>query len=107
MGYSGDCDFYLNKDMNYHNMEENKMNFFDAETAKERSIHVQSGMLQNELEFIYEKINESINKGLRECNFYDKNFSKQAEEYLTDKGFDVKHFYGDQRDPCNETTISW
>lgn len=98
---------YLNKDMNYHDIEEIKMNFFDANTAKERSVNIQSGMLQNELEYIYKKINNSINKGERECTFSDENFSSQAEDFLKDKGFKVSHFYGDQRDPCNETTISW
>lgn len=97
--------WYFNKDMN--NVEEYKNNFFDAQTAKEWSIHVQSGQLKNELEYIYKEINNSINKGERECTFSNKNFSSQAENFLKDKGFKVSHFYGDQRDPANDTTISW
>ena len=82
-------------------------NFFDAQTAKERSIHIQSGALQEELDYIYKEINKSINSGKRSYSFYDKYISKQAEDFLKEKGFKIEHFYGDQRDPCNETTINW
>ena len=104
--YKENMNDYLTKDMGYYDLNINK-NFFDAQTAKQRSIHIQSGALQDELNFIYAEINKSINKGNCECNFTDKNFSKQAEDFLKEKGFTINHFYGDQRDPCNETTISW
>jgi hypothetical protein len=82
-------------------------NFFTATEAKERSIAISSGRLEEELEHIYEKINEAINLGKTEVTLYDQTVSSQAKEFLLNKGFKVSWFGGDQRDPCNDTTISW
>ena len=82
-------------------------NFFTATEAKERSIAISSGKLEEELEHIYEKINDAINHGKTEVTLYDKTISLQAKEFLLNKGFKVSWFGGDQRDPCNDTTISW
>ena len=82
-------------------------NFFTAKEAKERSTAISSGMLEEELEHIYEKINEAINLGKNEVIFYDHSISTLAKEFLLNKGFKVSWFGGDQRDPCNDTTISW
>ena len=38
---------------------------------------------------------------------YNHTVSAQAKEFLLNKGFKVSWFGGDQRDPCNDTTISW
>ena len=81
--------------------------FFDAQTAKERSVRIQSGALKDELKSIYMEINKAINAGDRSISKSDWFISKQAEDFLKSKGFEIKHFYGDQRDPYNETTITW
>ena len=98
---------YLNKDMGYHELNINMDNFFDAQTAKERSIHVQSGALQDELTSIYKYINNAINNGKFSCDFEDKFFTEQALDFLKKQGYKIEYFYGDQRDPCNITTIKW
>ena len=82
-------------------------NFFTAKEAKERSTAISSGRLEQELEHIYEKINEAISLGKNEVIFYDHSISTLAKEFLLNKGFKVSWFGGDQRDPCNDTTISW
>lgn len=84
-------------------------NFFTAEEAKERSAVNLSNKIEQELEFIYEKINESINGGHTRYVFYHKIFSDEAVEFLKMKGFNVSVFMGDPRDPypSNDTTISW
>ncbi len=82
-------------------------NFFTATEAKERSIAISSGKLEEELEHIYEEINKAINLGKTEVTFYDKTISSQAKEFLLNKGFKVSWFGGDQRDPANDTTIFW
>jgi len=84
-------------------------NFFTAEEAKERSTANLSNKIEQELEFIYEKINESINDGHTRYVFYHKLFSDEAVEFLKRKGFNVSVFMGDPRDqyPSNDTTISW
>lgn len=82
-------------------------NFFTATEAKERSIAISSGKLEEELEHIYEDINKAINLGKTEVTLYNHTVSAQAQEFLLNKGFKVSWFGGDQRDPCNDTTISW
>ena len=82
-------------------------NFFTAKEAKERSTAISSGRLEQELEHIYEKINEAIGFGKTEVIFYNKSISSQAKEFLLNKGFKVSWFGGNQLDPCNDTTISW
>lgn len=81
--------------------------FFTATEAKERSTAISSGRLEKELEHIYEKINDAINLGKTEVTLYDHTVSAQAQEFLLNKGFKVSWWGGDQRDPCNDTTISW
>lgn len=85
----------------------NNAYFFDAQTAKERSVRIQSGALQDELKSIYTEIQKAINVGDRSISKEGWFISTQAEDFLKNKGFNVEHFYGDQRDPFNETTISW
>lgn len=81
--------------------------FFTATEAKERSTAINSSRLEEELEHIYEKINNAINHGKTEIVLYDKKISNQAQEFLLNKGFKVSWWGGCQRDPCNDTTISW
>lgn len=85
----------------------NNAYFFDAQTAKERSVRIQSGALQDELKSIYTEIQKAINAGDRSISKEDWLISTQAEDFLKNKGFGIKHFYGDQRDSFNETTITW
>lgn len=85
----------------------NNKDFFDAQIAKERSIRIQSGALEDELKSIYMEINKAINAGDRSITKNDWFISEQAGDFLKNKGFEIKHFYGDQRDPYNETTIAW
>lgn len=82
-------------------------NFFTATEARERTIAIISGRLEEELEHIYEKINEAISLGKNEVILYNTSISAQAQDFLFNKGFKVSWFGGDQRDPCNDTTISW
>lgn len=81
--------------------------FFTATEAKERTTAIISGRLEQELENIYNKINEAIGFGKTEVILYNKSISAQAQDFLLNKGFKVSWFGGDQRDPCNDTTISW
>ena len=82
-------------------------NFFTAAEAKERSNTINNSNIECELEFIYKKIHEYVNKGKTECTFYNKSFSQEANEFLESKGFKVSWWGGSQRDPANDTTISW
>ena len=82
-------------------------NFFTATEAKERSVAISSGKLEEELEHIYEEINKAISLGKTEVILYNTSISAQAQDFLFNKGFKVSWFGGDPRDPYNDTTISW
>ena len=82
-------------------------NYFTAKEAKERSTAIINGRVNQEIEDIYEKINEAINLGKYKVILYDHTISAQAQELLLNKGFKVSWWGGCQRDPCNDTTISW
>jgi len=40
-------------------------------------------------------------------DYYGKVMSPEVIQELKYKGFKIKEFHGDQRDPCYDITISW
>lgn len=81
--------------------------FFTAKEAKERSKSISNAKLEKELKHIYGRMNDAIQLGMTSYTFIDEKISEQAKEFLLNKGFKVSWFEGDQRDPCNDTIVSW
>ena len=86
---------------------EGEQKYFTAQEARAVSKEVSSQMMNNELNWVYEKINNARFSGDTSVTFYNKDLMKSTKEFLKNKGFDISHFYGDQRDPANDITISW
>ena len=104
-------DYYKNlfKDtFNKKNMRiEGEDKYFSAEDARKVSDEVIKGKVESELDWIYKLINEARFEGKRAITFSNKSIFGSTKEFLESKGFKVTHFYGDQRDPADDTTISW
>ena len=81
--------------------------YFSAKDARKVSEELRESKIRDELDFIYDNINEARFKGLNNVTIYDKSFSKATTEFLKSKGFKVEYFYGCQWDPANDTIISW
>ena len=101
MSYEGDWDVIPKK----VKIEEQK--YFTAQEAREVSNEIVSNKMNDELDWIYDLINEARFKGKYEITFSNKSLMKSTKEFLKTKGFKISHFYGDQRDPADDTTISW
>ena len=86
---------------------EGEQKYFTAKEAREVSDEINSENMKHELDWIYNLINEARFKGKHEVTFSNKSLMKSVSEFLKAKGFEISHFYGDQRDPANDTTISW
>ena len=86
---------------------EGEQKYFTAQEAREVSNEVSSQMMKNELNYIYGRINDARFNGDTSVTFSNKDFMKSTKEFLKYKGFEISHFYGDQRDPANDITISW
>ena len=81
--------------------------YFTAEEAKVRSTTINNNKLDQEIDFIYEKIQNAVEQGESNVVLYNKKISKEAKKFLFNKGFKVSWWGGSQRDPCNDTKISW
>lgn len=81
--------------------------YFSASEAREVSNEIANNLMNEELDWIYELINEARFDGKREVTFSNKTLRKSTKEFLISKGFKISYFYGDQRDPADDTTISW
>ena len=85
----------------------NDIKYFTAEEAREISDAINSDRMKDELDWIYNLINEARFECKHEVTFSDKTLMKATSEFLKAKGFKISYFFGDQRDPANDTTISW
>ncbi len=81
--------------------------YFTAEEARKVSDNILSDTIKKELDYIYNKIDIARNNGQRSISFFDESFCERTKEFLKEKGFNVNQYYGDQRDPYLEITISW
>lgn len=81
--------------------------YFSASEAREVSNEIANNLMNEELDWIYELINEARFDGKREVTFSNKTLRKSTKEFLISKGFKISYFYGDQREPADDTTISW
>lgn len=81
--------------------------YFSAREARSVSEAVKGDLMRDELDFIYEKINNARFEGKNSITFSNKSFSKATTEFLKSKGFKVEYFYGVQWDPADDTIISW
>lgn len=81
--------------------------YFTADDARKVSEEISTGRMHQELDWIYEKINEARFNGKRSITFSNKTLFESTKEFLKTKGFEIKHFCGCQWDPVDDTTISW
>mgnify|MGYP007012483038 CR=1 FL=1 len=81
--------------------------YFTATEAREVSNEISSNQMTEELDWIYKLINEARFNGKYEITFSYKTLRKSTKEFLKSKGFKISYFFGDQRDPADDTTISW
>jgi hypothetical protein len=86
---------------------EGEEKYFSANEAREVSNEIANHLMNEELDWIYGLINKARFDGKYEVTFSNKTLRKSTKEFLTSKGFKISHFYGDQRDPADDTTISW
>ena len=83
------------------------MEFITAKIAQEKTLEIIQHQMKCELDIIYSKIDEAIQRGEYEARLSDWNICSDTENFLIEKGFSVDKFYGDQRDPANDLVISW
>ena len=104
-------DYYKNlfKDkFNKKNMRiEGEDRYFSAEDARRVSEEISKNKTNEQLDWIYKLINDARFDGKRSVTFSNKKLFESTKNFLEGKGFKVTHFYGDQRDPADDTTISW
>ena len=86
---------------------ENEDKYFSAEDARKISNEISTVQMHQELDLIYNKINYARFSGKRSITVSNKTLFESTEDFLKNKGFKITHFYGDQRDPANDTTIYW
>ena len=86
---------------------EEEQKYFTAEEARKVSKEISNGNMHKELDWIYGLINNARFKGEYKITFSNKTLYNSTEEFLKSKGFKINHFYGDQREPADDTTISW
>lgn len=84
---------------------ENK--YFSAEDARRISNEISTGQMHQQLDWVYNKINEARFNGKRSITFSNKTLFESTIDFLKSKGFKIEYFFGDQRDPANDTTIYW
>lgn len=86
---------------------EGEQKYFTAEEAREVSDEINSGRMKEELNWIYNLINEARFEGEHSITFSNKTLMKATSEFIKSKGFKISHFSGTQWDPADDTTISW
>lgn len=86
---------------------EGEQKYFTAEEAREVSDEINSDRMKDELDWIYNLINEARFEGKHEITFSNKTLMKSTSEFLKSKGFKISHYSGCQWDPADDTTISW
>lgn len=86
---------------------EEEQKYFSANEAREVSNEIANHLMNEELDWVYKLINKARFDGKYEVTFSNKTLRKSTKEFLILKGFKISYFYGDQRDPADDTTISW
>ena len=84
-------------------------NYFTAEEARQRVEELIQTKLEEDIDFVYARIEEDIKLRRRVANieFGNEEITKELMDFLTNKGFSVSKFHGDQRDPCNQLVVKW
>jgi len=85
------------------------MEYFDATDAHKATQAHRNLKIEKELDLIYERIKLAVQNGEYSVilDYYGKVMSPEVIQELKYKGFKIKEFHGDQRDPCYDITISW
>lgn len=86
---------------------EEEQKYFSANEAREVSNEIANHLMNEELDWVYKLINKARFDGKYEVTFSNKTLRKSTKEFLISKGFKISYFYGDQRDPADDTIISW
>ena len=86
---------------------EGEQKYFTADEARQVSDEISFNKTKEELDWIYKLINDARFDGKRSITFSNKSLMKSTKIFLENKGFKISYFYGDQRDPADDTTISW
>ena len=86
---------------------EGEQKYFTADEARQVSDEINSERMKEELDWIYNLINEARFEGKHEVTFSNKTLMKSTTEFIKGKGFTIKYFCGTQWDPADDTTISW
>lgn len=85
---------------------EGEEKYFTAKDARKVSMEIRNNELNKELDEIYKLINNTRFNGKYVITL-NKVIDKEIQNFLENKGFNVKTFIGNQWDPCGETKISW
>jgi len=86
---------------------EGEQKYFTANEAREVADEINSDRMKDELDWIYNLINEARFEGKHDVTFSNKSLMKSTSEFLKAKGFKISYFCGTQWDPADDTTISW
>ena len=86
---------------------EGEQKYFTAKEARQISDEINNGNMKDELNWVYNLINDAMLNGKHSVMFSNKTLMKSTYEFLKSKGFNIDHFSGCQWDPADDTTISW
>ena len=83
--------------------------YFDAKHAREMSDLYRTSKYEQELDSIYKRISLAVQNGDYgiTLDYYNKSVPNGLLDELKKKGFKIKEFHGDQREPCYDINISW
>ena len=84
-----------------------KIEYFNVDDAKHKLNDYIQYKLNNDLNFVYRKINEGIEKRCHiiYIDFDKREITNELITFLKDKGFDVSKNNGNQKDPCNQLIV--
>lgn len=106
MSWEGDVENIIKNRNNMPKIED-EQKYFTAQEARAVANEINSDRTKDELDWIYNLINDARFDGKHEITFSNKSLMKSTSEFLKTKGFKISYFSGTQWDPADDTTISW
>lgn len=108
MSWEGDIPniIYIKKENNMSRIE-GEEKYFTAKKARNIANEILDKQFNEELDAIYELINNALFEGKMSIIIHNKCISVASQQFLRNKGFTVKIDNGTQWDPANDTLISW
>jgi len=108
MSWEGDIPniIYIKKENNMSRIE-GEEKYFTAQEARNIANEILDKQFNEELDAIYELINNARFDGKMSIIMHNKRISVISQQFLRNKGFTVKIDNGTQWDPCDDTIISW